>query len=220
MNEFLEQLAERLQIPDAEIITADEVAAWPNGKFDELVGAGILTEIEHSTGVVCDQCEENCYIEPDIRENPVTGRNIGVFVCSRRDDIGRITVDLNRLRQWLINKKKLSQLGYGLKTKERGKGQTQKQKRQGEVLQIQAALLKHHRYGQETINYEPTTQKQLQGLLGWKQSKVHRVMKAIFGDNPMTAYRQRCKTKTIAGFLKKSDNGRYSIEAVQDSAEQ
>jgi hypothetical protein len=65
-------------------------------------------------------------------------------------------------------------------------------KQKGEILRMQAALLKHHGFGQETTNYDPVTQKQLQGLTGWNQLKVHRVMKAIFGDNPMTAYKRQC----------------------------
>jgi len=37
------------------------------GKLDELVKAGILAEIPHAKGVICNQCEENCYIEPEIK---------------------------------------------------------------------------------------------------------------------------------------------------------
>ncbi|MFX0203207.1 MAG: hypothetical protein ACFFCW_44455 [Candidatus Hodarchaeota archaeon] len=65
MDSFLRQLTGRLQVYDSEVISADEMADWPDGKVDELVSAGILTEIEHSKGVVCNQCEEECYIELD-----------------------------------------------------------------------------------------------------------------------------------------------------------
>ena len=111
MNEFLEQLAERLRTYDSEIITADELAEWPEGKLDELVSSGILNETQSASGVVCDQCEENCYVEPDIRTVPGTRETVGIFVCTRNPDIGRIEVDLNRLRQWRIDKDKLRQLG-------------------------------------------------------------------------------------------------------------
>lgn len=112
MNEFLKQLAERLRTFDSEIITAGETAGWPEGKLDELVSSGILNETQHASGVVCDQCEENCYIEPDIRTVPGTRETVGVFVCKRNPDVGRIEVDLNRLRQWKINNVKLQSLGY------------------------------------------------------------------------------------------------------------
>lgn len=111
MDSLLEQLATRLQVYDADILTADETKDWPDGKLNELVVAGILTEIEHATGVVCEQCEENCYIEPDIRTNPDSGKAVGVFVCTRNPYIGRIEVDLNRLRQWRIDEEKLKELG-------------------------------------------------------------------------------------------------------------
>jgi len=99
VDEFLAKLAERLQVFGADIISADEVAKWPTGKLDELVEAGVLAEIQHSKGVVCGECEENCFIEPDIRTNPETGKASGIFVCTRNPDIGRTEVDLNRLRQ-------------------------------------------------------------------------------------------------------------------------
>jgi len=113
VNEFLKQLAERLRTYDSEIITADEIADWPEGKLDELLAQGILSEIQPSRGVVCDQCEENCYIEPDRRTIPKTGETVGVFVCTRKPDIGRIEVDLNRLRQWQVNKKTLWKRVFG-----------------------------------------------------------------------------------------------------------
>ncbi len=112
MDELLKQLAERLQVPEADIISADETADWPTGKLDELVETGVLAEIQHSKGVVCRECEENCFIVPDIRTIPDTGEATGIFVCTRNPDIGRIEVDLNRLRQWRIIAQKLSELGY------------------------------------------------------------------------------------------------------------
>ena len=120
MDRFLEQLAKRLQVYDGDIIRADETKDWPEGKLDELIKTGVLTEIQHSKGVVCDECEENCFIEPDIRTNPDTGNATGVFICTRNPDIGRIEVDLNRLRQWKISGEKLEALGYTKrKTKKR-----------------------------------------------------------------------------------------------------
>ncbi len=112
MDEFLAKLAERLQIPDADIVSADETEDWPTGKLDELVKVGVLAEIQHSKGVVCRECEENCFIEPDIRTHPDTGKTTGVFVCTRNPDIGRIEIELDRQRRWKINSTKLAKLGY------------------------------------------------------------------------------------------------------------
>jgi len=120
VDRFLGQLAKRLQIYDSDIVTADETKDWPEGKLDELIKSEVLTEIQHSKGVVCSECEENCFIEPNIRTNPDTGKTTGVFVCTRNPDIGRIEIDLNRLRQWKISGENLEALGYTKgKTKKR-----------------------------------------------------------------------------------------------------
>jgi hypothetical protein len=214
VDEFLKQLAQRLQVPDAEVISADDVAEWPDGKLDELLAQGILTEIEPAKGVVCDQCEENCFIEPSLRTLPDNNKTIGIFVCTRNPDIGRIEVDLDRLKQWKIDKRKISQLGYGTKTKERSNKQSREIKKQNEKLQMHAALLKHHGFDSENLNNEPATQKQLQELTQWNQPKVHRVMKAIFGNQPMYVYKQKCKQEAIIGFLKKNDDVGYTLEAI------
>jgi DNA-binding CsgD family transcriptional regulator len=138
VDKFLQQLADRLQIYDSGIITADETKDWPDGKLDELVGMGVLEEIQHSKGVVCDECEENCFIEPNIKTNPNTGETTGVFVCTRNSDIGRIPIDLNRLRQWKINSEKLEALGYTKKKIKRRKRKVSSEltKRQTEVFTL------------------------------------------------------------------------------------
>jgi len=99
-------------------------------------------------------------------------------------------------------------------------GVTRKEKKENEVFQMQAALLKHHGFGTEAFSYEPATQKQLQKLTRWNQTKVHRVMRTIFGDDPMNTYKQKCKTKAITGFLKKNDDGSYTVEAVHELTDQ
>jgi len=114
VNEFTERLANRLRVSDADVITADEIKDWPGDKFDELVAAGVLTEIEHAKGVICSESEENCYVEPAVRTYP-DGKMVGVYVCCD-PDIGRIEVDLDRLRQWRINAPKLEKLGYCVDT--------------------------------------------------------------------------------------------------------
>lgn len=214
----MEQLAKRVGLPEGEIVSADEIAEWPEGKLDELVSAGILTEIEHSKGVVCNECAEDCYIEPEIKKLP-TGETVGVFVCTRNPDIGRVEIALSRLRRWKTSKKRLAQLGYG-SVKDKHRTVTRQQRKEDDKLQMRAALLRHHGFDTDTFGHEPATQKQLQKLTNWSQTKVHRVMKTIFGDRPMSVYKTRCRAKTITGFLRKADDGRYTPEAVSDPADQ
>ncbi|HUU90126.1 MAG TPA: hypothetical protein VM238_02830 [Phycisphaerae bacterium] len=103
MNDLLHVILTRADVPEASVFSADEVVRWPPGALDLLLRSGLLRETAPANGLVCDQCEEACWIEPDIREDPQTGKKIGVFFCTRREDIGRFTVDLERLRQWEVS---------------------------------------------------------------------------------------------------------------------
>jgi hypothetical protein len=116
LDDLLTQLAKRLRIPDAEVVTWDEVRGWPDGKLEELLAEGVLQEIEHGTTVVCDQCDEHCSIGPQLRTDPQTGRVVGVHVCLREEAGGRIEIDLDRLRRWQVDKKRLWHLVYGLES--------------------------------------------------------------------------------------------------------
>ena len=134
MDEFLAKLAERLQTSDADTVSADETKDWPDGKLDELIAAGILTEIGHAKGVICNQCGENHYIEPDIRTSPDC-KTVGVCICP---DVGRVEIDLNRLRQWQINKDELEKLGLLNKKvkRRRRKVSSELSKRETEAYQL------------------------------------------------------------------------------------
>ena len=100
MNELLRVILTRADVPEASVFSADEVVRWPPGALDLLLRSGLLRETAPANGLVCDQCEEACWIEPDIREDPKTGKAVGTFFCTRREDIGHFTVDLERLGQW------------------------------------------------------------------------------------------------------------------------
>lgn len=116
MADLLAQLAARLDVPDGDIVTGDEVRNWPDGKLQELVAERILQEIEPGTTVVCDQCDERCSIEPQRRTDPRTGKVVGVHFCMLEEGGGRIEIDLNRLRRWKVDKKRLWHMVYGLKS--------------------------------------------------------------------------------------------------------
>lgn len=208
-----EHLAGRMKLSDCLCISYDELAKWPAEEVEEAKQEGCLVQINDADGVICSQCPKHCWKDVEIRKKD--GRSIGIFCCEDEDFAGLNIVELERLQQWQINTKRLSQLGYG-KSKHIKKSQGRAMRRQDEVLQMRVVLLKHHKFAEETINFEPATQKELQVLTEWSQPKVHRVMKAIFGDNPMNTYKRRCKTKAITGFLKRSDHGSYTVEAIHE----
>lgn len=101
-DEFYANLCKRLAVPDGQLLTYDEVMQWPAGKLDELVQQGKIKEAAVSESIVCIECPEKCLIVPDVRQNPETGKLSGVYICPNDEDIGRITVDLERKRRWEI----------------------------------------------------------------------------------------------------------------------
>ena len=96
MNQVLEHILRRAEVPQAELFTTDEVAQWRKGAIDWLMAVGILREAEPAEEVLCDECEEGCWIKPTIHEDPQTHRRVGTYFCRRNDDIGPFEVDLSR----------------------------------------------------------------------------------------------------------------------------
>ncbi|OHB54348.1 MAG: hypothetical protein A2173_10095 [Planctomycetes bacterium RBG_13_44_8b] len=214
---LLKHLEQKAKLSESLYVSYDELTEWPTEQIEEAKQQGCLVQTDDAEGIICCQCPKHCWKDVEIRQKD--GHSVGVYFCEDEDCAGLIEIELERLQQWIIEKKKLFQLGYG-KTGHHRKEQTRKQKQKGEILQLQAALLKHHGFDSDTFSYEPATQEQLKQLLGWSQPKVHRVMKAIFGSNPMNAYKRQCRTKAIPGFLKINDDGGYSIEAIYESTDE
>lgn len=90
----------RADVEGADVFTADDVSAWPKDATAKLVRAGLLQEIEPATEVLCLECDEGCWIEPRIQDDPRTGKPIGVYFCRRNEEVGRFYVDLLRRARW------------------------------------------------------------------------------------------------------------------------
>ena len=103
MNDVFRDILIRADLSDAQIFAAHEVTQWPNGALDWLMGAGILRETEPAEEVLCEECEEGCWIKPNIREDPRTHRRVGTYFCRRNKDIGQFKVDLSRRQRWKFN---------------------------------------------------------------------------------------------------------------------
>ena len=97
---MLDLILRRADLLDGSTFSADEVAQWPSGILDRFLTLGLIREVAPADGIVCDQCEEACYISPVLREDPRTGKPVGVFFCTANEEVGRFTVDVERLRQW------------------------------------------------------------------------------------------------------------------------
>jgi hypothetical protein len=201
---FLAQLAKRLRIPDADVVTGDEIRDWPDGRLEELLAEGVLQEIEHGTTVVCDQCDERCSIEPQRRPDRQTGRTIGVHICMHEEAGGRIEIDLDRLRQWRISKSKLKELGYLRKeTKRVRRKSSQPTRREQEV------------YG--LIHVEGKTPSQAAYELGCTSQNISKLLKKA--EIKLSLGKSRSVSLSKARKLPEDNRGQVAIEAEDVGAE-
>jgi hypothetical protein len=101
-GDLLEHILDRLGRADSaeEIFGADEAADWPAGALDLLIKAGLLRRAEPAQVIECNGCEQYCFMPVHVR--PAEGnRPARAFVsCDKRDDIGRVPVEMRRLAQW------------------------------------------------------------------------------------------------------------------------
>lgn len=86
----------------AAVFGADEVERWADGSLEALVGAGLLNPAPPAQVIECDGCERNCFMPVYVR--PVEDdRPARAFIsCDKPEDLGRVPVPLDRLRQWRI----------------------------------------------------------------------------------------------------------------------
>jgi len=204
LDRFLTQLARRLRIPDADIVTADEVRNWPDGKLEELLAAGILQETESGTTVICDQCDERCDIEPQRRTDSQTGRIIGVHICMREGTGGRIEIDLNRLRRWKISDDKCKALGLLRKRTKRARRRS-------------AGLSPREQEVYRLIHVEGRTQSQAAYELGCSAQNVSQVLKKA--EMKLGLGKSRSPSLSKAQRLPEDKRGQVAIEAEEIEAD-
>ncbi len=92
-------LMDRLHRP-AEI-TADEVWRWPMGALDLLVRDGVLVRGETARTVICEHCDEGCWVEPRVRRLPKRGPTL-VHPCIGSAMAGLLTFKPDRLNTWQL----------------------------------------------------------------------------------------------------------------------
>ncbi|RYE02308.1 MAG: hypothetical protein EOP50_00390 [Sphingobacteriales bacterium] len=95
--------------------TQDEITCWPPDAVKAMAAVGLLAQAKHAGTTECDGCEEACTMPVHIipERPPMPGR--AFIVCDRRDDIGRVRVDIERLARRKSSGLLLAQaLGKGL----------------------------------------------------------------------------------------------------------
>ena len=78
----------------------DEVNGWPVDTVALLKKNGLLNTAQPMKTIVCDGCEESCDM-PVVIHPAQDNRPARAFVeCDKRDDIGRVKVNFDRMNQW------------------------------------------------------------------------------------------------------------------------
>jgi hypothetical protein len=101
---LLEHILERLCRADSgeEIFGADEAAQWPESALEALVKSGLLGRAEPAQVIECDGCERNCFMPVHVRAAEGNRPARAFISCDKREDVGRVPVELRRLAQWRI----------------------------------------------------------------------------------------------------------------------
>lgn len=104
LDVLLRDLAQRLAgAGDGEVlIRRDDLPGAEDWAWEALGTAGFLMLDEPAQAVICDGCDQGCAMAVE-RAAGRDGETAAFVVCDRRDDIGRVPVDLDRLRQWRLS---------------------------------------------------------------------------------------------------------------------
>lgn len=83
----------------AALVSEKELSRWPAGAVRELKAQNLLQRASPAVSVVCPGCEQECVMPV---HTPLAGAGAATsfVVCDKRDDINRVAVSAERLRQW------------------------------------------------------------------------------------------------------------------------
>ena len=112
VNESLSRLLALLNFWGGEVLPldADDVSDFPKEHFELFVKHGILQTIADTRHVVCDGCDERCDRPVQIYRANNKSPARAFVSCELRDDVGRVAVDFERLKQWLMTERQLAEV--------------------------------------------------------------------------------------------------------------
>jgi len=100
LNALLELLERVGASRDAEaLVSEEELSQWPAEAVRYLKSQKLLVKASPPVSVVCPGCEQECTM-PLFTFPAGTGAAASFIVCDKRDDINRVEVPAERLRQW------------------------------------------------------------------------------------------------------------------------
>lgn len=80
----------------AALVSEEELNRWPAEVVRELKAQKLLVKASPATTVVCPGCEQECTMP--VYAMPESGPPF--TICDKRDDINRVEIRTERLRQW------------------------------------------------------------------------------------------------------------------------
>jgi hypothetical protein len=83
----------------AALLNEEELSHWPAEAVRGLKSQKLLIKASPAVSVVCPGCEQECTM-PVHTVSAGTGKAASFVVCDKRDDINRVLVTAERLRQW------------------------------------------------------------------------------------------------------------------------
>ena len=97
----LEPLRERVGANQgaAVLVSEAELSQWPESAVRELKSQKLVVKASPAVTVVCLGCEQECTM-PVHTVSAGAGHAAAFVVCDKRDDISRVAVRAERLRQW------------------------------------------------------------------------------------------------------------------------
>ncbi len=99
-QELFRLLLERLESPDDDGLTFDDIDGWPAGTFDALVATGILRKSSFARFAPCDECYDR---HPVRFVHDTEGVKHPYVECPDTPEAGLIPVEPRRLERWTPN---------------------------------------------------------------------------------------------------------------------
>lgn len=81
------------------LVSEEELRGWPAEAVRHLKSQKLLTRASPAVSVVCPGCEQECAM-PVHTVSAAAGKAASFVVCDKRDDINRVAVPSERLKQW------------------------------------------------------------------------------------------------------------------------
>lgn len=106
---FLANILEPLTNSSEIYFDSDEIAAWPSSMLEALTASQLTKAAQPATSTTCDGCEQQCFMPVQLMP-PSGNKPARLFIaCDKRDDIGRVTVDAEKLTRQYISRQMLAE---------------------------------------------------------------------------------------------------------------